>query len=122
MKQLPEIFELAGTILCGPVGELAVGISRQLSSQVPQTAGFAIETAIKQTNGLQIPDEALSILQEFSSSLGLCDLDSQLAAIQYAENRLQEICRVLQAEKKDRFRCYGSVCACAGIGLLLILL
>lgn len=122
LTPLPEIFSAAAQSIDSPVGALSWTIAGSMMSGQPQTAFFAIKSAMEKTPQLTLPKAAKDAFLDLSRSLGKYDLEGQLAAIDYCLERIEAIAGTLESERSARCRSYGAVCACAGVCFLILVL
>lgn len=120
LYSIPKLLSLVGEQIKPPVGSYFINLGNAITHGIPRHR--AHEDALNRTKGLNIPNEALMALIEWSSTLGQFDPEGENRMMQLSIHRMEQALYSYEEEKKSMVKSYTLLGACTGIALVILLL
>ena len=121
MTPLPELLEQMAVACHTELAAFFTAFAENMTGNMLMSVPVAASMALECTHNLPLDAEGQETLRTFCQSLGLYDLDGQLAALNLAQTRLQQQLDTLEASKRARCRSYQTIGVCAGLAIAVIL-
>lgn len=115
---LPEAFSVMATAAQGSAQTIFLHVSDQMQQQRWTSPRSAMENALKSISENLIGD----ILLDLSDKLGKYDIDTQLAEIAYAKERVKRRLYDLESERKMKSKTYKTLSLCTGLAVVILLI
>ncbi len=120
LYSIPKLLSLVGAQLNAPVGTYFIHLGEAITGGIPRHR--AHEAALKRTKGLNLPNDGLMALIEWSSTLGQFDPDGENRMMQLSIQRIEQALQTYEEEKKHMVKSYTLLGACTGIALVILML
>lgn len=120
LYSVPKLLAMVGPQLKGPPGEYFTHLGAAITEGVPRHR--AHETALSRTKALNLPNEGLMTLIEWSTALGQFDPEGEERMIKLSIERMEKTIGAFEEEKKEMVKSYTLLGASAGIALVILML
>ena len=117
---IPKLLSIVGKQLPTPSGDYFMNLGKAITSGIPRHR--AHEAALKNTKGLNIPNNGLMALIEWSGTLGQFDPDGESRMMKLSIDRMEHALHAYELENKSMVKSYTLLGACAGIALVILML
>ena len=120
LTPLPELCNLAGRQVGGPIGSVLHQVSARLEQQTYPDVSCCMQSVLAADDVL--PRQVRSLLRQLGSSLGRFDLPGQLEGLQALQAGCRKLLHHLEQGRGQRLRSYRTLGLCAGAALAILLL
>lgn len=119
---LPELMRLVSAECRGGVGAFFGRVADALYLRQEGSVYAIVKKALAAAPPSLFSSRVRLILLQLAGSLGKYDLDSQLASLELAAQRLQALLDELQSDQRSRVRSYCTLGVCAGLAIAILAL
>lgn len=115
---LPQLIKTAADRTNGALRGCLEGLSGELESQISPDAISCMRVALSKTK--ELPKRVLACLELMGSTLGVFDLDGQLAGFASVQAECNRCILEMENGKEQRLRSYQTLGLCAGAALAIL--
>lgn len=120
MLPLSKLFQTTSERLSGSCSHFFAALSSQIECGTPRMR--AAQTAMNETRGLTLPNDATMAILELCGGLGRYDMDGENRMLRLTGQRLKSALERTESEKKPLAKSYASLGFCSGIALIILML
>lgn len=115
---LPQMIKAAADRSCGELRQCLEELSVELESQIAPDAASCMKAALSKAR--DIPLRVFNCMEQLGSTLGLFDLEGQLAGFVSVQNECSRLITEMEDGKQQRIRSYQTLGLCAGAVLAIL--
>jgi len=120
LRPLPQLCLHAAERTSGAVSAFLTDYAERLEQGMPRSK--AAQTALDETKGLLLPNDAMMAVLEMYSGLGRYDLDGENRVLQLTGQRLRAAQERFEKEKRPMAKSYAVLGMTTGIALVILFL
>lgn len=115
---LPQLIKSASERSEGAIKQCLQELFRELESQIAPDAGCCMKAALGKVK--ELPNRAVLCMELLGSTLGLFDLEGQLAGFSSVQGECSRLIAEMEDGKQQRLRSYQTLGLCAGAALAIL--
>lgn len=115
---LPQLINAAADRTCGAIRNCLAGLAGELESQIAPDAGSCMKAVLAKAK--DIPLRVFNCMELLGSTLGLFDLEGQLAGFSSVHAECNRLITEMEEGKQQRLRSYQTLGLCAGAALAIL--
>lgn len=115
---LPQLVRAAADRSCGALRHCLEELSGELESQIAPDAISCMKAVLAKAK--DIPSRVFNCMEQLGSTLGLFDLEGQLAGFASVQRECGRGIEEMEAGKQQRIRSYQTLGLCAGAALAIL--
>ena len=120
LHSVPKLLTLVSDQLKAPISTYFQHLASAISQGIPRLKAY--ETAIQNTKKLNLPNDGLMALIEWSLTLGQFDPEGENRMMKLCIERMELALQNFQEEKAKMAKSYTLLGACAGLALIILVL
>lgn len=120
LYSIPKLLSFVGAQLKDPAGAFLCHLGEAISRGIPRHR--AHWEALEKAKGLNLPNDGLMALIEWSTTLGQFDPEGENRMMKLSIERMEQALQTYREEKKQVAKSYTLLSVSAGIALLILML